>query len=121
MSLVVSESTVEKVPEFLFRELDTVHVKGRQRFVRLFEPVCSVEEASPDLHKRLQLHGKAMQFYRQGMWSDAERLFAKLSRDDLSNHEFYMKYVDRIQKIRTTRPEDESAHILDLTQQIGSL
>ena len=121
LSLVVSESTVEKVPEFLFRELDTVHVKGRQRFVRLFEPVCPVEEASPDLHKRLQLHGKAMQFYRQGMWSDAERLFAKLSRDDLSNHEFYMKYVDRIQKIRTTRPEDESAHILDLTQQIGSL
>ena len=119
LSLVVSESTVEKVPEFLYRELDTVHVKGRQRFVRLFEPVCPVEEASPELHKRLQLHGKAMQFYRQGMWSDAERLFGKLGRDDLANHEFYKKYIDRIQKIRTTKPEDESAHILDLTQQIG--
>jgi len=119
LSLVVSESTVEKVPEYLFRELDTVHVKGRQRFVRLFEPVCPVEEASPELHKRLQLHSKAMQFYRQGMWSDAERVFAKLGRDDLSDRDFYKKYVDRIQKIRTTRPEDGSAHILDLTQQIG--
>lgn len=119
ISVVVAESTVEKVPQYLFRELDTVHVKGRQRFVRLFEPVCPAEEASPDLHKRLQLHGKAMLFYRQGMWSDAERLFAKLGRDDLANREFYKKYVDRIQKIRTTSPEDQSAHILDLTQKIG--
>jgi len=60
-----------------------------------------------------------MQFYRQGMWSDAERLFAKLGRDDLTNREFYKKYVDRIQQIRTTRPDDGSAHILDMTQQIG--
>lgn len=119
LSIVVAESTIEKVPEYLFRELDTVHVKGRQKIVRLFEPVCPVEEASPELHKRLQLHGKAMQFYRQGMWSDAERLFAKLGRDDLTSREFYKKYVDRIQKIRTTKPEDESAHILDLTQRIG--
>lgn len=119
LSLVVAESTVEKVPEFLYRELDTVHVKGRQRFVRLFEPVCLVEEASPELHKRLQMHSKAMQFYRQGMWSDAERLFSKLRRDDLINREFYKKYVDRIQKIKSTKPDDESAHILDLTQQIG--
>lgn len=117
--VVASESTVVKVPEYLFRELDTVHVKGRQRFVRLFEPVCPVEEASPQLHERLQLHSKAMQFYRQGMWSDAERLFTRLGRDDLGNREFYKKYVDRIQKIRTTRPEDEQAHILDLTQRIG--
>ena len=119
ISVVVSESTVEKVPEYLFRELDTVHVKGRQRFVRLFEPVCPVEDASPALHKRLQLHDKAMQFYRQGMWSDAERLFAKLGRDDLTSREFYKKYVDRIQKIRTTSPNDGTAHILDLTQRIG--
>ena len=117
--VVVSESTVEKVPEYLFRELDTVHVKGRQRFVRVFEPICPVEEASPELHKRLQLHSKAMQFYRQGMWSDAERLFAKLGSDDLADHEFYKKYVERLQNIRTTKPEDETAHILDLTQQIG--
>lgn len=119
LSLVVSESTVEKVPEYLFRELDTVHVKGRQRYVRLFEPVCPAEEATPEIHKRLQMHSKAMQFYRQGMWSDAERVFVKLGRDDLQYREFYKKYVDRIQKIRATSPDDGSAHILDLTQQIG--
>lgn len=119
LSVVVAESTIKKVPEYLFRELDTVHVKGRQKIVRLFEPVCPAEEASPELHKRLQLHSKAMQFYRQGMWSDAERLFAKLGRDELTRREFYKKYVDRIQQIRRTKPQDESAHILDLTQRIG--
>ncbi len=119
LALVVSEATVEKVPKYLFRELDTVHVKGRQRFVRLFEPVCPIEDASPQLLKRLQLHRKAMQFYRRGMWHEAEALFGKLGRDDLVEREFYQKYVDRIQKIKSTRPKDERAHIVDLTRQIG--
>ncbi len=119
LALVVSEATVEKAPKYLFRELDTVHVKGRQRFVRLFEPVCPIDDASPQLLKRLQLHRKAMQFYRRGMWHDAETLFATLGRDNLVERDFYQKYVDRIEKIKSTSPEDERAHIVDLTRQIG--
>ncbi len=119
LPLVVSEATVEKVPEYLFRELDTVHVKGRQRFVRLFEPVCPVDEASPGLLKRLQLHRKAMQFFRRGMWVDAENVFTTLSLDGSGDKEFYKKYVDRIEKIKQTSPTSESAHIVDLTRQMG--
>ena len=119
LSIVVSESTVENAPEYLFRELDTVHVKGRRRFVRLFQPVCLVDEATPDLLKRLQLHRKAMQFYRRGLWDDAQRLFEKLGQDEPVESDFYQKYVTRIQQIRSTRPQDDSAHIVDLTRQVG--
>jgi len=119
LSVVVSESTVKNAPEYLFRELDTVHVKGRRRFVRLFEPVCLVSEAAPDLLKRLQLHRKAMQFYRRGLWIDAQRLFEKLGLDNPKEVELYQRYVHRIQEIRSNRPTDESAHIVDLTRQVG--
>ena len=94
LPMVVSSSTVEKVPEFLFRELDTVHVKGRQRFVQLFELICPVADASPELLKRLQLHRKAMQFYRSGMWNDAERLFEVLGNDSVDEREYYQRYID---------------------------
>ena len=119
LSIVVAESTVKNSPEYLFRELDTVHVKGRQRFVRLFEPVCLVDEASTVLLKRLQLHRKAMQFYRRGLWVDAQRIFEKLKQDQPSENDFYQKYVDRIQEIKASRPKDEQAHIVDLTKQVG--
>lgn len=118
LSVVVSESTVAKVPDYLFRELDTVYVKGRQRYVRLFRPECPLEEASPELLKRLQLHRKAMQHYRQGKWLDAKNLFARLGGDDLVEREFYQKYVDRIVKNKSGAA-DEHSHILDMTQQIG--
>ena len=118
LPMVVSSSTVEKVPEFLFRELDTVHVKGRQRFVQLFELICPVADASPELLKRLQLHRKAMQFYRSGMWNDAERLFEVLGNDSVDEREYYQRYIDRIRKIRNTRPKHEDAHIVDFTGQM---
>ena len=119
LSIVVAESTVKNSPEYLFRELDTVHVKGRQRFVRLFEPMCLVDEASTVLLKRLQLHRKAMQFYRRGLWADAQRIFAKLGQDQPGENDFYQKYVDRNQEIKSSRPKDERAHIVDLTKQVG--
>ena len=116
LAVVVSESTVQKAPDYQFRELDTVHVKGRQRLVRLFEPVSPIAEAVPEELKRLQLHRKAMQFYRRGMWGDARNLFERLAEED---PKFYQRYIQRIEKIQTTRPSDQSAHILDLTRQLG--
>lgn len=87
--------------------------------MRLFEPVCLVDEASTVLLKRLQLHRKAMQFYRRGLWVDAQRIFEKLRQDQPSENDFYQKYVDRIQEIKASRPKDEQAHIVDLTKQVG--
>jgi len=118
LSVVVSESTAKRVKDYHFRELDTVHVKGRQKFVRLYEPVCPADEASAALIKELELHHKAMTFYRRGMWEDAERLFKKLQLEVTVEMSFYQKYLDRINQIRLAGAEEEDAHIVDLTQRI---
>ncbi len=118
LSLVVNDAATESVPDFLFRELDTVHVKGRQRFVRIFQPICHQDEAIPNTHRQLQLHRKAMQFYRRGMWEDAEKLFRLLS-DETNEVAFYKKYIERMINIRNSEPEDGADYIVDFTQKIG--
>lgn len=118
LSLVVNDTATESVPEFLFRELDTVHVKGRQRFVRIFQPICHQDEAIPNTHRQLQLHRKAMQFYRRGMWEDAEKLFRLLS-EETQEAAFYRKYIERMVNIRMSEPTDGSNYIVDFTQKIG--
>lgn len=118
LSLVVNDSATEHVPEFLFRELDTVHVKGRQRFVRIFQPICHQDDAIPNTHRQLQLHRKAMQFYRRGMWEDAEKLFRLLS-DETQEVAFYRKYIERMVNIQKSKPADGASYIVDFTQKIG--
>ncbi|OED35332.1 hypothetical protein AB833_30685 [Chromatiales bacterium (ex Bugula neritina AB1)] len=116
--LIVNDAVTESVPDYLFRELDTVHVKGRQRFVRIFEPVCHEQEALPNTHRQLQMHRKAMQFYRRGMWADAEALFNKLS-EDTGEINFYRKYIDRLVDIQSSQLKDGGTHVVDFTQKIG--
>jgi len=109
---------MEAVGDFLFRELDTVHVKGRQRFIRIYQPVCHQSEASPSIHRQLQQHRKAMQFYRRGMWQDAELLFRKISADS-GESDFYGMYIKRLVDIRHSQQENGGTHTVDFTQKIS--
>ncbi len=118
LPLIVNDAVTEGVPEFLFRELDTVHVKGRQRFVRIFQPICHEDEALPNTHRQLQMHRKAMQFYRRGMWADAEALFLKLG-EETGEVSFYKKYIDRLVEIQMSQPKDGGSYVVDFTQKMG--
>ena len=109
---------MEAVGDFLFRELDTVHVKGRQRFIRIYQPVCHQAEAGPNIHRRLQQHRKAMQFYRRGMWKDAEQLFRSLSSES-GEPDFYSMYIKRLVDIRQSQHDNGGTHVVDFTQKIG--
>jgi len=118
LPLIVNDGTMEAVGDFLFRELDTVHVKGRQRFIRIYQPVCHQTDASPNIHRQLQQHRKAMQFYRRGMWKDAELLFRKLSAES-GEVDFYGMYIKRLVDIRQSQQENGGTHVVDFTQKIS--
>jgi len=118
LPLIVNDGTMEAVGDFLFRELDTVHVRGRQRFIRIYQPICHQQEASPGIHRQLQQHRKAMQFYRRGMWHDAESLFRKLSAES-GESEFYAMYIKRLVDIRQSQLHGDGTHVVDFTQKIG--
>ncbi|MDP6183651.1 MAG: adenylate/guanylate cyclase domain-containing protein [Gammaproteobacteria bacterium] len=62
--LVVSEATKMANPDFAFRELDHVRVKGKGLATRIFEPICSVTALSEERKQLLADHARATSVLR---------------------------------------------------------
>lgn len=76
--VVVSDKTAEALPDLLFRELDTVVVKGRQQAVTMYQPMGLKNRADETLLENLELHRQAMAASKAGDWSLAKKLFGEL-------------------------------------------
>lgn len=73
--LLVSGELVRKVPEYLYRPLDKVQVKGRHEAVELFEPLGLLETASPEEKALVSLFEEGMKVYAEQRWDDAAAIF----------------------------------------------
>lgn len=81
VSIVVSDKTAAALPDVLFRELDTVIVKGRQKPVTMFQPLGPVAQADEHTTEMLELHRQAMAASKTGDWSLATDLFSRLKEE----------------------------------------
>jgi adenylate cyclase len=78
--IIVSEFTRAAVPDFAYRELDCVRVKGKDRPVKIYEPLGLAVELSPaDLQEQAQ-YAQALQLYQAQNWLLASDEFARLQR-----------------------------------------
>ncbi len=73
--LIVGESTAAAAPEFSYRELDLVRVKGKQEPVRIFEPL----EAGAFVAEDLERYHQALTSYRARDWCRSDKIFAALA------------------------------------------
>ncbi|MEH6813769.1 MAG: adenylate/guanylate cyclase domain-containing protein, partial [Motiliproteus sp.] len=92
VALIVSEALATQVPEYQFRLLDRVQVKGKLQAVAIYEPL------DPDTKiegQWLQLHDQAMDAYRQQQWPEARALFQQLM-DSPLNGNLYQLYLQRL-------------------------
>lgn len=105
VKMIVSESTKAAAPEFAYRELDRVRVKGKNKPITIYEPVGELAEISPEQQSILDKVHQAMVDYRAQLWDKAQTAFEKL-------HEFkpddklYKIYLERIEHYRETPPEE---------------
>ena len=97
--IIVGDSTTEDHPDLLFRELDTIQVKGREEVVTIYEPLCTVADASEILLANLNTHEKAMAAAASGDWESAASLFSQL-RDDWGPAKMYGIYLKGIEQAR---------------------
>jgi len=101
--LLVSGELVEKVPEYLYRRLDKVQVKGRQEAVEIFEPITLLDEATPQQKQAVDLFHKGIELYSSQKWLEAENVF----KDYLALHEADVMasiYLERIADMAITPP-----------------
>lgn len=90
--IIVSGATAEVLTDMLFRELDTVQVKGRQQSVTMFQPLGPLDAATDQTRERLALHQKAMEASKAGRWLEATESF-EILRDEWGPFEMYELYL----------------------------
>jgi len=78
---IVSEYTWEYVrDEYLFRELDYIRVKGKNRPIRIFTLIDRFELCDDAVHRREKAFSEAYKKYREKQWPEAFEAFTVFSR-----------------------------------------
>ncbi len=102
VDIIVSERTATLVPDFTYRELDLVRVKGKTEPVAIFEPLGPSSEISAQQREQLAAYTAALSAYRAANWELAASAFKALKHqaDDL----LYNVYLDRIENFSSSPP-----------------
>jgi adenylate cyclase len=104
VQMIVSETTAAAVPEYAYRELDRVRVKGKDRPVTIYEPLGLKDAVSSDTRGELELYREALRLYRGENWDMAELQFLNLKQAHPERH-LYDEYLHRVQVFREKPPE----------------
>lgn len=75
--LLVSGELAARVPEYLYRTLDTVTVKGRQEPVDLLQPVCLKTAVGEQEAACVELFETSRQYYLSQRWDEARQGFQR--------------------------------------------
>ena len=105
VDIIVGKATRHEVPEYEYRELDLVKVKGKDEPVAIYEPIGLIEDISKSVRQDLKRYKLALKFYRSQHWDDAEREFFALSSLD-KDRKIYQIYLDRIMQFRNNPPDE---------------
>lgn len=105
VGIVVSESTSAAAEGILFRELDLVRVKGRDRPLRIFEPLGPEGAQTARQVHELGVYNEALAYYRTRDWKRAEQRFTELLAAHADNPLFAL-YRSRVRFFRENPPPE---------------
>jgi adenylate cyclase len=103
VQIMVSEFTMSRVPDFAFRELDCVRVKGKDRPVKIFEPIGPTDQLSEFDRTELLAYNYALNLYRSQNWVQAQAAFEALQQST-PLRQLYAMYLERIAHFVQTAP-----------------
>jgi len=106
--LMISEATYLMVKNhFLVRELDVLRVQGKERPVKVYQVIGTLQQPCPhDIEEMLPLYNKGLSAYRRREWEESLVLFgqaAAVKKGDGPS----MTYMDRCRFFLENPPDDE--------------
>ncbi len=102
-AVIVGENTKEEAPEFVYRELDVVRVKGKDMPVAIFEPLGLVGAIGQAALEEIKLFQQALRMYRKQDWDRAELQLFNLQKM-APDSKLYAVYAERIIHYRNNPP-----------------
>jgi adenylate cyclase len=98
--IVVGENTKEAAPDFVYRELDWVRVKGKDKPVAIFEPLGLVGQVEDTLLEEVRMFAQVLRAYRSQDWDQAELQLRELQKRS-PQAKLYQVYLERIAYFRS--------------------
>jgi adenylate cyclase len=106
IDLMVGEGTKDKLPDYVFRKLDQVQVKGKAEPVNIYEPLGLTFEVSTEELDELRLYNEALRNYLNQEWRMAKMRFQNLQRM-FTGRKLYDLYLDRTNYFDNNPPGDD--------------
>jgi adenylate cyclase len=106
VEVICSESTRSKAPDWAFRELDLVKVKGKNEPVAIYEPLGPKEGVDDSVRQDLLRMRAGLRAFRAKRWDEAEREFFGLAQSGRP-HPVYQLYMERIALYRLQPPPED--------------
>ena len=103
VDIVVGENTRNVVTDFVYRELDHVRVKGKDKPVAIYEPIGLSSETGKDLQDEIKLFHEVRRLYRRLDWEQAELQLMNLQRMSPETA-LYRIYAERVAYFRKNPP-----------------
>ena len=93
--LLVGESTRAAAPQWLYRHMDRVAVKGKELPVDIYEPQIELASAPADLIAKCERHEEAMEYYISGDFGESLAIFNELQ-CQYPKDKIYPLFIERI-------------------------
>lgn len=106
VGVIVGENTRDTVTDFVYRELDHVRVKGKDKPVAIYEPIGLSSEVGKDLQDEIKLFHEVRRLYRKQDWDLAELQLVNLQRMS-PDTALYRIYAERVAYFRKNPPGDD--------------
>jgi adenylate cyclase len=104
VGIVVGENTRKAVTDFIYRELDHVRVKGKDKPIAIYEPIGLASEVGKEMQDEIKLFHEVRRLYRSQDWDQAELQLMNLQRMS-PDTALYKIYAERVGYFRNNPPD----------------
>ena len=112
VGVMVGENTRNAVPDFIYRELDQVRVKGKDKPVAIYEPIGIKDQVDEAVLEEIKLYQQALKLYRKQDWDQAELQMYNLQRM-YPECKLYQVYAERAAHFRSNPPAADWDGVFD--------
>lgn len=106
VGILVSAETVQMSSGVVYREIDSVRVKGKDLPIRIYQPLALATEWDASSQQQLDLWHAALTAYRQQHWDEAENLLLELQQAR-PEEKLWGIFLERVAEYRDHPPGDD--------------